>query len=125
MEGHETADRPSRSTGSHHLREWHRDFPERKIAGVCAGVADQFGLPLTAVRVAFVLLTLLPGFHAIGVGLYLALWFLMPERDGGESGLDRVVDAVATLAGSDGRDAGRGRRTDPQREGLEDELERY
>lgn len=76
------------------LRDWTRRRDAGKIAGVCAGLADQLELPVTAVRVAFVLLTV---FHATGLVLYLALWFLMPPEPGAPSGLDRLVGAVTGL----------------------------
>jgi len=75
--------------------EWHRDTAARKIAGVCAGLADAFGVSVTLVRAAFVLLAL-PPFSGIGIVLYLVLWFLMPA-DGDASGLDRAVDKLTRL----------------------------
>ena len=82
------------------LTEWHRDYPERRIAGVCAGLAAHFDLPLTLVRALYILGALL-GPSALLVGSsYLALWFLMPERPGEDSGLDRVVDLVEDWSGS-------------------------
>jgi phage shock protein C len=76
-------------------REWHRDLTDRKIAGVCAGLAEALGVSITLVRAAFVLLAL-PPFSGIGIVLYLVLWFLMPAEDG-PSGLDRAVETVARL----------------------------
>jgi phage shock protein PspC (stress-responsive transcriptional regulator) len=80
------------------LREWSRDLEEKKIAGVCAGISSQLDIPVTAVRAIFVLLAL-PNFSSVGIVLYLTLWFLMPAGPDRESGLDRVVAAVAALAG--------------------------
>ena len=76
--------------------EWHRGFPEGKIAGVCAAVAHYLRFPLSAVRAAFVLLAL---FHGFGVVLYAILWFVLPDQPGGRSGLDRVVEAARALFG--------------------------
>jgi phage shock protein PspC (stress-responsive transcriptional regulator) len=76
--------------------EWHRDTAARKIAGVCAGLAEAFGISVTLVRAAFVLLAL-PPFSGIGIVLYLVLWFLMPTEDG-PSALDRSVETVTRLA---------------------------
>jgi phage shock protein PspC (stress-responsive transcriptional regulator) len=76
--------------------EWHRGFPERKIAGVCAAVAHYMCIPLSAVRAAFVLLAL---FHGFGVALYATLWFVLPDQLGGRSGVDRVVGAAHALFG--------------------------
>jgi phage shock protein PspC (stress-responsive transcriptional regulator) len=48
----------------------------RMIAGVCAAVADRFGLPRTLVRIAFVV------FALVGAGeiAYLLLWVLIPTQ---------------------------------------------
>ena len=77
--------------------EWHRGYPDRRVAGVCAAIAHHLGISVTAVRAAFVLFTLLHGF---GVVVYGVLWFVLPCEPGGRSGVDRVVDAVRTLLGS-------------------------
>jgi phage shock protein PspC (stress-responsive transcriptional regulator) len=47
------------------------------IAGVCAGLADRFGVSPFTVRLLFVLSCLLPGPQFI---IYLALWIIMPRR---------------------------------------------
>ena len=75
--------------------EWRRDSAGRKIAGVCAGIAEALGISVTVVRAAFVLLAL-PPFSGIGIVLYLVLWFLMPA-EAGSSGFDRAVEIVARL----------------------------
>ena len=80
------------------LHEWHRDVPDRKLAGVCAGVAEQLELPVTAVRAVFLVLAL-PVFSLFGVWLYLALWFLMPPARDAASAFDRVLEAGRTLFG--------------------------
>lgn len=45
------------------------------IAGVCAGIADRFGLSRTLVRLAFVLF----GLFGVGELVYIALWILVPK----------------------------------------------
>jgi phage shock protein PspC (stress-responsive transcriptional regulator) len=87
--------RPPEETRPPARDEWRRDTESRKIAGVCAGLADAFGVSVTLVRAAFVLLAL-PPFSGIGIVLYLVLWFLMPA-DGEASGLDRAVDKLTRL----------------------------
>jgi phage shock protein PspC (stress-responsive transcriptional regulator) len=52
---------------------------DRVIAGVCGGIAEHLGWPATRVRVVYVILSLVSTVFP-GVLLYLALWFLMPER---------------------------------------------
>lgn len=50
---------------------------DRMIAGVCAGIAQRYGLSVTTVRLLFVLSLLLPGPQVL---VYLALWLLMPDE---------------------------------------------
>jgi phage shock protein C len=45
------------------------------IAGVCAGLADRFGMSRNLMRVAFVLF----GIFGIGELVYIVLWVLMPR----------------------------------------------
>ncbi|GAA4854516.1 PspC domain-containing protein [Saccharopolyspora rosea] len=47
------------------------------IAGVCAGLADRFGMSPLTVRVLFLLSCLLPGPQFL---LYIALWIIIPKR---------------------------------------------
>ncbi|MEU1783292.1 PspC domain-containing protein [Streptomyces abikoensis] len=54
-----------------------RPRSHRMIAGVCAGLAERFGMSRTTVRVLFLLSCLLPGPQFV---LYLALWILMPSE---------------------------------------------
>lgn len=54
-----------------------RSKSDRKIAGVCAGLAQYFDIDPTLVRVIFIILGL-PG-GAPGILLYLVLWVAMPE----------------------------------------------
>ena len=77
-------------------RAWHRDYPDRKVAGVCSAVADNLNVSVSLVRAGFVLLSF---FHLFGVLLYAALWFVIPRAPGSGSGVDRVIDAVRTLLG--------------------------
>jgi phage shock protein PspC (stress-responsive transcriptional regulator) len=49
----------------------------RVIAGVCAAIADRFGLSRTLVRVAFVVSIVLPGPQVV---VYLLLWLLIPSE---------------------------------------------
>lgn len=60
---------PRRLTRSHN----------RMLGGVCAGIAEYFNLDPTAVRVGYVLLSVLfAGFP--GVLAYVILWLVIPER---------------------------------------------
>ncbi|MEJ5867220.1 PspC domain-containing protein [Pseudokineococcus sp. 5B2Z-1] len=55
----------------------------RVVAGVCAGLADRFGLSRTLVRLLFVLSFLLPGTQLL---VYVVLWVLVPSE-----GTDRAA----------------------------------
>jgi phage shock protein C len=46
------------------------------IAGVCAGIADRFGVSTFLVRLAFVIF----GFVGAGELAYIVLWILMPKE---------------------------------------------
>ena len=52
---------------------------EGKVAGVCAGIADYFGVDVVLVRAAWVVLSIVPGAIVGGVVAYLAAWLVMPE----------------------------------------------
>jgi phage shock protein C len=60
-------------------RDWFRSRSDRMMAGVAGGLAEEFGLPTTIVRLGFVLLTIFTG--GTGLILYAVLWFVMPEGD--------------------------------------------
>lgn len=51
----------------------------RKMAGVCAGIADYFDVDVALVRVAWVVLSIVPGGIFGGIIAYLAAWIVMPE----------------------------------------------
>ena len=65
--------------GSALSRTWYRRRHGKMIAGVCAGLAEQFGISVTIIRLAFLLSALLGG--GVGIIIYLALWVVMPYRD--------------------------------------------
>jgi phage shock protein C len=59
-------------------RKLYRSRTDRKLAGVCGGLAEYFGrTDTTVVRVAFVVLALLGG---AGVPIYLAMWLIVPVQ---------------------------------------------
>jgi phage shock protein C len=49
----------------------------RRIAGVCAGLAQYYGWNVTALRVIWLLLVI---FGGTGLLLYLILWIVMPNQ---------------------------------------------
>ena len=54
-----------------------RPRDDRRIAGVCSGLARRFGLSAGMVRLIFVLSCLLPGPQVL---IYIVLWALMPNE---------------------------------------------
>jgi phage shock protein PspC (stress-responsive transcriptional regulator) len=64
--------------GSALTRTWYRLRQGRRIAGVCAGLAEEFGISVTILRLAFLLGTLIGG--GMGLVIYLVLWVVMPVR---------------------------------------------
>ncbi len=50
----------------------------RMIAGVCAGLAEFFGIDPTAMRVAYTLLTVFTCF--CGVLAYIIMWIIIPPK---------------------------------------------
>jgi phage shock protein PspC (stress-responsive transcriptional regulator) len=51
------------------------------FAGVCGGLAEQFGWSPTRLRVVWMLATIFTAFA--GLIVYLALWYLMPKAPPG------------------------------------------
>jgi phage shock protein C len=58
-------------------RKLYRSRTDRKIAGVCGGLASYFNVDPTLIRVLFVVLAVVGG---SGVILYLALWLIVPNQ---------------------------------------------
>lgn len=68
------------------MRKLYRSPTNKKIAGVCGGLAEYFGVDATIIRVIFVIL-LLPG-GLPGLIPYLILWLIMPLRPAGMTDAD-------------------------------------
>jgi phage shock protein C len=58
-------------------RKLYRSRTNRKLAGVCGGLAQYFNTDATLIRVLFVVLALLGG---PGLVIYLFMWILVPEE---------------------------------------------
>ena len=59
-----------------------RSTRDRKVAGVCGGLADYFNIDATVVRVLWAVLSVVPGSLVFGVVAYLVAWFIMPSAGG-------------------------------------------
>ena len=55
-----------------------RSRTDRRIGGVCGGLAEYFGADPTIVRVAWVVLTIVPCAIVFGVIAYLVAWLVIP-----------------------------------------------
>lgn len=62
--------------GAHRLT---RSIVDRKVAGVCGGLAEYLHVDSTVVRLVWAVLTVVPGAIVFGVVAYLVAWFIMPE----------------------------------------------
>lgn len=62
-----------------------RSRTDKVIAGVCGGLARNFGVDANLIRVLFVLAAI---FLQFGWVIYAALWLLLPYEDGGDTGFD-------------------------------------
>lgn len=59
-------------------KKLYRSTKDKKIAGVCAGIAEYFNIDPTIVRIIAVIL-LLPG-GLPGILPYLILWLVIPQN---------------------------------------------
>jgi phage shock protein PspC (stress-responsive transcriptional regulator) len=56
-----------------------RSTTDRKIAGVCGGLAEYFGVEATPIRVLWVVVSLIPPVFCAGVVAYVAAWLILPK----------------------------------------------
>jgi phage shock protein PspC (stress-responsive transcriptional regulator) len=75
--------------GTAFSRTWYRVRETKTVAGVCAGLAEQFGVSVTLIRLAFLLSALLGG--GMGIVIYLVLWVVMPYRLEVETRAERLL----------------------------------
>jgi phage shock protein C len=55
----------------------YRDDLNKKVGGVCAGLAEYLNIDVTIIRVIFVLALVMKG---VGVVPYLVLWIVLPKK---------------------------------------------
>ena len=60
-----------------------RSATDQKIAGVCGGLGEYFGVDPTAARLLWVVLSIVPGFIIGGIAAYVVAWFVMPAAPAG------------------------------------------
>jgi phage shock protein PspC (stress-responsive transcriptional regulator) len=108
---------PPFGTADGQPRRLYRDLAHRKIAGVCAGLAQYFAVNPLVVRLIFLALVLLPNVfgmydHIPGTGVfrhrfdfggialiaYVILWIVLPKRDDAPAPID-TLDFGGSLTG--------------------------
>jgi phage shock protein PspC (stress-responsive transcriptional regulator) len=60
------------------VRRWTRSRDNKMILGICSGLAKQFSIDATPIRLAFIIATIAGGW---GLLAYLILWPLMPWEE--------------------------------------------
>ena len=83
--------RPEDPSAGPRARRLVREPDDRRIAGVCAGLADRLGIDVSLVRLGAVVLAV---FTPVGLIAYLVAWAIIPERRPDEP---RVVAPPAEL----------------------------
>jgi phage shock protein PspC (stress-responsive transcriptional regulator) len=68
-----------------------RPVSDRMLAGVASGLAGYFGVDVTIVRIAFVVLTIVGG---AGIPLYLAGLLLIPEQGSDQSIAGSLIESL-------------------------------
>jgi phage shock protein C len=58
-------------------KKLYRDEQRKSVGGVCAGLAEYFGVDVSVVRVIFVLAVCLKG---VGLLPYIVLWIVLPKK---------------------------------------------
>lgn len=64
--------------GNNNNRKLERPRKDRMLGGVCAAIANYFGLDSTLVRIAYALLTVFTAFS--GIIVYFILLLIIPEE---------------------------------------------
>ena len=59
------------------MKQLYKSNTNKKVAGVCGGIGEYFGIDPTIVRLGFVALSLLAGG---GLAVYIIAAIIMPER---------------------------------------------
>lgn len=71
-------------------KELYRSTADRKIAGVCGGIAEYFGMDPTFVRAIFIALAIAGG---VGIVAYAVMWIMVPERPAADVPVDNELNA--------------------------------
>jgi phage shock protein C len=58
-------------------RKLYRSRKDRKVAGVCGGLAEYLNVDATVIRVLFIVFAVMGGAGAL---IYLGMWLIVPEE---------------------------------------------
>lgn len=61
------------------MKKLYRSTTERKIAGICGGIAELLNLDPTIVRLIFILIMLITGIIPMLI-FYLIAWWIIPQK---------------------------------------------
>jgi len=75
--------RQSHENSQSSMRYLRRSHVDRQVAGVCGGIARYLDVDPVFVRLAWVILTIIPGAIFLGVLAYLVAWLIIPEAETG------------------------------------------
>jgi phage shock protein C len=60
------------------MKRLYRSLDDKKVAGVCGGLGEYFGIDPVFLRIFFVLITLFP--PGSGILIYLIMWLVVPRK---------------------------------------------
>ena len=63
-----------------HGRRLTRSATDRRIAGICGGIAEYFGVDSTPIRLLWVILSILCGAVVGGLIAYVVAWLVIPRK---------------------------------------------
>ena len=84
----------------------HRRSSAGRIAGVCAGIAEYLDADVTLIRLAWVVLSIVPGCLLGGLVAYIAAWLIMPDSSLADDGSTETSRRLLTRSTTDRRIAG-------------------
>ena len=71
------------------MKQLYKSNTNKKVAGVCGGIGEYFGIDPTIVRLGFVALSLLAGG---GLAVYIIAAIIMPEREARHTAAENTVN---------------------------------
>ena len=71
------------------MKQLYKSSTNKKVAGVCGGIGEYFGIDPTMIRLGFVALSLLAGG---GLAVYIVAAIIMPDRETCPSAAENPVN---------------------------------